>query len=375
LKWRAAKVIGPAEGASGDLVLEKNPSGTTRWAGETPVITACARDPSWDEQYHLSGGTGPAPPRFAATLKGGSYPTIWFETPIVPSDWGWKIGDRIAFCIQNTNTADTGPGASGDAMQRPYGTSEYMSINNCHRNARPLRKSTYKYLAYSGVYLSLNDSAGNRRYAPALLVGHRGSDGKMHVKGNAYQGDTDANIAFTRIRQIIYIPNDSRWNNRRIIGFDAGVWRNSTSIGGNVTLRLSRAGSSPGAGGDDGTLLGSRVIAASVVEVGGGRGGSDTAVPQTVVNMGTGDFQSGAVLTVKPGEAYYLELIASVSGYTIGHMLNYIGRTPVGLIRADHEDNRNRFQTKSGTGNWTTSSASGVQPNYNILGVGLHLRA
>ena len=78
-------------------------------------------------------------------------------------------------------------------------------------------------------------------------------------------------------------------------------------------------------------------------------------------------------LRVEPGDGYYLELAVKSGSaqYAVGRILNYYGRQPVGLRRADHQDNNSRPQQKR-SGNWSNIDDHVDATNYILLGMALH---
>jgi hypothetical protein len=387
LQWRVAKVIGPNEGQTSTLVLEKKTDGSVNYVGQTPVIKKCARDDNWQDQWEKSGGTGNAPGRFTGSTEGGGYPTIWFDDPIDPVAEGWQIGDRIAFVISNMVSGDTGPGGddvknlapdeSGNNRWTP-GPCKLMSVNQCYRKVRPVRKSTYRYLAYSGTWWDSFSYIG--KYAPVLLVGHDAGAGKLLVKGNAYVGNGELTLGDkVQLRQIIRIPDQPGWKDRKIKGADVSLWRNSSTTTGNVLVSIRRAGSTIGGQNDNGTLLGSKEIAASAIHFGDIKNDDTGADPH--VGVGPDDLSTTADLTVQPGEAYYITFEPSTNtpgaNFSIALMFNYQGRTPAGLKKADHQDTRNKYQRRTvaedGTGGtWADVSGQTDALNYDMLGCALH---
>ena len=136
-------------------------------------------------------------------------------------------------------------------------------------------------------------------------------------------------------------------------------------------LVSARGGTAIGGGADDGALLGAVDIdAADLIYAAGGKMQMVSGDPHQTLRLTptrTND------LRVEPGEGYYLELsVKSGSAqYAVGRILNYYGRQPVGLRRADHQDNNSRPQQKR-SGNWSNIDDHVDATNYILLGMALH---
>lgn len=370
IRWRVAKVTSPE--SSTTLVLEKGSGGEVRWGGQTAIIKNCGRDESWDGEWAKCGGQGHAPAPFGASNPSGSFPTIWFEKPIDPKAMGWKIGDRLAFCIFNTAEPDSGPKGPNDKCLAPgYGSSQYSSLNLCYRGKHPLRKSSYPYLAYTGMW---RDSFRyDDRYIPLMLIGHRAPDGKLLVKGNGYVGYAgDEEIMFgggIQLRQVLRIP--AGWTGRRIIGCDAGIWRNTSSGSGSVTMSIRKAGQAEGGGDDQGTLVSEATFKASDLIYGDLKNYAGSGDPHQRVKVAT-------PVAVKAGETYYIALRGSTgtgnSQFKVGRMANLHGRAQKGLLKPDYQNDRDRYQSRSGGGGWDNVDAHFSGTSYLHLGVALFFK-
>ena len=382
LLWRIARLTSGEAAAL--AVPEANPDGSTKWAGQTRRIIACMRDESWQGEWERSGGTGTVPPSFAAEDPSGSYPTIWLDPPIDPVAQGWSIGDLILIQPNNNASPDSGPRGPSDAnIAPPYGNSQYSSVNQGFRAGMPaLKSAAYKYLAYAGInWQDYNRDSNDQRYIPIMLVGHRGSDGILHVKGNAYAGYTGAEaIHFgggKELRQVIRIPADSRWTGRKLKKISFTLWRKSGGTG-TVTVALRRAGSTIGGLKDAGDLITSTSVAAASIPV--PPVDPNTGALRIKDYAGTSDpmqvydLPTLSTVTVTAGEAYYL-VFTPGSGYAAGEIgmcrhLNYLGRGVRGLLKADHQNNADRYQSRSG-GDWTNETANFSSDNYMHLGCAL----
>ena len=198
----------------------------------------------------------------------------------------------------------------------------------------------------------------------------------MTVKSNAYggyAGDGQLTLSSgTRVRQVVKVPNSPGWAGRTMKSVDVSLWRWNANSTGSVSLVLRRAGSTPGAAGDEGTILAQTSIAASSLD--NADGNIKFNIPKTTDPRQT--LTLPVNLTVQPGQAYYIEL-APTSGsavYAVGRVLNYL-RASRGLLKPDHQDSTCVHQRKTGTGSWTTITDYASSSSYLHLGVGMHFNA
>jgi len=331
-------------------------------AGETAVITNCARAASWQAEWVKSGGTGAAPLDFA------KYPTIWFTTPVDPVAQGWAIGDRIGVGVVNTAPYST------SSEMAP--TSRWASFNHCFSRDRPdLARSSFTYDMDVGAYRQSNDISGlgdpsgyETEYFPVLLVGHRQPTGRMIVKGNSlaqFSGTKDrvSLSSNVRYRQIIRIPNNSAYAGKTVRQVDTALFRSTSTINGTVVMQLKLAGSTPGGKSDNGTLLAQASVPAS------------SYLFLSNINMGIPKtykmpvFLTPSAPMVQPGRTLYVEIsVTGSSRYVMPQMLNYHDRaTNRGLLRPDWQATLGAFQSKTGSGGWITNTD---HPGYFVsLGV------
>ena len=352
--------------------------------GSTARIDRCARPDNWGQEWADCGGTGAVPDSFV------QYPTIWFRdgdgnlAPIDPVARGWKIGDRIAFLVQNL-ASDNGIGNDKpDARAPPYGNTRYFSINHGFRRDRPdVERSSYRYMRNVGAWWG--SYTMEPEYFPTFLIGHRsGNSGPFLVKGNPYvglAGSGDRAITKgTQWRQMFRIP--AGWSGRRIVAADVSLWRaaNGGSTG-SITIAIYKAGSSLGGGSDNGTLLGSRNVAASSLrEV----AVSSTGDPNIKFNIPRNYEPHQRVslaepYAVEPGEGYYVVLTPSSGAndngrYVFGLVLQQF-RATRGLIEPNYVDRSCTYQSKVGSAAWTNQTYRPTSGWYTHLGIGLHFDA
>jgi hypothetical protein len=385
IRWRIARVAS-SELSTGTLSLEA-------FVGQTDRINRCALAASWATEWARCGGTGAVPENWNSNSF-LQYPTIWFTNgsgtllPVDPVAQGWAIGDRIAFVIDNSASDSSSfpmaPDLSGNNRWQSGNGSRWVSVNLAFLRNRPnANRSSYRYAKNVGAWW--NAYTMETEYWPNVLIGHRGSDGVMHVKGNAYVGyanDEYYQLSGTgRLRQIIKIPNDPLWAGRTIRAIDASIYRGSSGTTGSVRLGLRRAGSTVGGATDDGgSLLGSASFNAADLRFfdlrGLGSSGETAAAPATGFDAHQTVTLSSAV-TVQPGQAYYIEFVSNGGAYRIGRQLNYFGRTGdassggKGLVRADHQDSTAVYQDATASGNWSTVTDHANSTNYLHLGVSM----
>ena len=250
LRWQVAKVTS----AERDAAITLGP-----FVGETERINRAALAASWQLEFAKSGGTGSFGNGYNSFTM---YPTIWFKQPIDPVALGWKIGDRIAFVVDNSARDEHGDGVSLQYVSAPnYGQSRWCSVNQPFRRNRPRIRSTYRYMRYAGCWW--RNYKLEPEYCPMMLVGHKRPNGRVLVKGNAYGGYSgDVSVflgaetgGITAIRQVLRIPNNPGWSGRRLLQADVSLWRSGGSTGV-VTFAVKKAGTAIGDGADDGALLG-----------------------------------------------------------------------------------------------------------------------
>ena len=316
-------------------------------AGETALIRNCARSTSWQAEWARSGGTGAAPAVFAR------FPTIWFTRPIDPVAQGWRIGDRIGFGVMNT-----APFSSSSEMAP---ASRWISVNHCFSRDRPdLDRSSFIYDQDVGAYRQSSGSGSGgyeTEYFPLLLIGHRGANGRLIVKGNSlaqYAGARDRVFlnANVRYRQIINIPSDPLYSGKRIGQVDTALFHGSPTTDGSVVLQLKLAGARPGASTDNGTLLAQATVsAASYLYL----GNINRDIPKTY-QMPV--FVLPSAPAIQPGRTLYVELsVVGLSQYVMPQMLNYHDRAGNrGLLRPDWQATLGAFQSRTGNGSWVTSN-------------------
>jgi hypothetical protein len=314
-------------------------------AGETNVISNCARAPSWQSEWLRCGGAGNATSAFAQN------PTIWFKQPIDPVAEGWKIGDRIGFGVVNT-----APFTSSSEFAP---ASRWTSFNHCFMRERPdLARSSFIYDRDVGAYWQ-NDSAGltntyQTEYFPVFLVGHQGPNDSLIVKGNgsASYGSKQKGLSSTvKLRQLIKIPNDARYAGKTVRQVEAAFFRKTSTVDGMVVMRLLRAGANPGAAIDDGTLLATKSAPATGYLA---LANISYNVPKTYQQP---VFATSPAPAIQPGDTLYIEFsVTGNSQYTMAQMINLQQSGGRGLLRPDWQSTLGPFQSKTAGGSWVNGT-------------------
>ena len=327
--------------------------------GQTDVVYRAGREESWRQQWIRSGGD----PQAAIPTSFRDAPTWWLETPIDPVARGWQLGRRIA--VELFNTAPW----NGDEPIRADNatTSRWTSSNHAYQQDRPNNnRSAYANLKDWACYNG--GGAYRREHFPMLLIGHRSGEDPLYVKGNPlfrWAGNNDR-VPFAgiqKVRQLVVVPDDPAYVGKRIRTITASVFRTDAGSGnGTLKLELRRAGPTPGACGDDGTLLASRSVSASAYLA---PGNISRDIPET---YSFPEFDLPELPVVQPGDVLYVQFsITGTSHYVLPQMLNFLARAPVGLRRPDHMPSDTTYQRDDGAGWRTIADHAGDELTLGIM--------
>ena len=308
----------------------------------TIKVPAPAEPASWDAAYTAAGGTG-SRGRFS------EFPTLIFDPIDVVA------GEMLAFVHTNTRRS------SGE-----------ISINCAYSTKRNTNQwSPWEYGKHMRVFDFDSLSSYRQPYWPVLTYGYM--DG--FVAGNPSMGYSSSELDTTletitigrgtSVRQVIPMP---AWaNGKRIRRVLSMFTRYDDTTSADIVCQIRRAGSSPGGGSDNGTLLAAQTIDASTVRfMQNIKGGSSSEPNDPLANLAW-DFSGVADNpAIQGGATYYFEFLTSAAAgttrYKTDRMQRYLENapnTPQGLRSPDSFLAGMRGQRKTGS-SWASLNTAGT---------------